>query len=82
MTILPQHERKTAMNDIHHTLGRIEAKLDSLQQDCTETKQTLMHFDERLRSVELRSSRNGAITGAITAIAISVASAKLRLWGS
>ena len=70
------------MNDIHHTLGRIEAKLDSLQQDCMETKQQLMHLDERLRHVELRSSRNGAITGAITAIAVSVASAKLRLWGS
>lgn len=54
-------------------LGRIEGKLDMIVASQTKTDQKLEGMDERLRHVEVKAAKSGALSGAIAAVGTAIA---------
>lgn len=65
------------LNEINRSLGRIEGKLDDLKT----LPERIDKIDERLRNVEIKAAKNGAIagvvTGGIVAVGIELVKAKI-----
>lgn len=65
------------LNEINRALGRIEGKIDSLK----DLPDRIDKIDERLRNVEVKAAKNGAIaglvTGGIVAVGIEIVKAKI-----
>lgn len=65
------------LNEINRALGRIEGKIDALE----DLPKRIDKIDERLRNVEVKAAKNGAIagvvTGGIVAVGIELIKAKI-----
>lgn len=65
------------LNEINRALGRIEGKIDALE----DLPKRIDKIDERLRNVEVKAAKNGAIaglvTGGIVAVGIEIVKAKI-----
>jgi hypothetical protein len=65
------------LNEINRALGRIEGKIDALE----DLPKRIDKIDERLRNVEVKAAKNGAIagvvTGGIVAVGIELVKAKI-----
>lgn len=59
--------------EIQRALGRIEGKLDSIQQSVSAQGGRLDAVEARLRQVEAHAARAGAISGALIAVGTAIA---------
>ena len=59
--------------DIQRALGRIEGKLDSIQQSVSAQGGRLDAVEGRLRQVETHAARAGAVSGALIAVGTAIA---------
>lgn len=60
-------------SEIQRALGRIEGKLDSIQQGQTGQGVRLDAVEQRLRHVETHAARAGAVSGALIAVGTALA---------
>jgi hypothetical protein len=57
---------------IERELGKISATLEGMQTELTRQAGSMEKIDDRLRGVERKAAMNGAVSGGIIAIAISL----------
>lgn len=60
-------------SEIQRALGRIEGKLDSIQQGQAGQGVRLDAVEQRLRHVETHAARAGAVSGALIAVGTALA---------
>lgn len=53
-------------------LGRIEGKLDMIVAHLAKQDKKLEELDGRLRDVEVQAARSGAMSGALSALAVTL----------
>ncbi|KMN37168.1 MULTISPECIES: hypothetical protein [Chromobacterium] len=53
-------------------LGRIEGKLDMIVAHLAKQDKKLEELDSRLRDVEVQAARSGALSGAVSALAVTL----------
>ncbi|WP_282093052.1 hypothetical protein [Epibacterium ulvae] len=65
--------------DIARELGEISATLKHMKEVQEKQGETLATVDSRLRKVETRSAINGAITGGVMAVAVTLIKDKFKI---
>lgn len=66
-------------NDEHTLLlGEIKGKLDALHSQVGGQSDTLSAIDERLRGLEVKAARHGALYGTLSAVGVSLIIEKLK----
>jgi len=65
------------MNNVEFLLGEISAKLDALSESDKQQHVKIDYLNERLHSVESKSTLNGLISGATISVAIAFIKHKL-----
>ena len=68
----------TKNNATERALGKIEGELKGIGADVGELKVDVKSIDTRLRAVEQKATRNGAIAGGVLGITVSLIAATMR----
>ncbi|MBA4709559.1 hypothetical protein [Aquitalea aquatica] len=69
---MPDHE------ELQRALGRMEGKMDLMLARQNIHNDRIDKMDGRLREVEIRASKNGAISGAMAAIGTAIAAEMIK----
>jgi hypothetical protein len=73
------HNHEPFVQEHTMLLGRLDAKTSAIQMTQTEQTALLESIDNRLRTVEVRSARNGLIAGLGATVLVEMVKSKLGL---
>ena len=66
------------LSEISRALGTIEGRLKGIENNTSAHTQELKSIETRLRTVEVRSARMGALTGGVFGLITSIVASLLR----
>ena len=64
--------------EIMHALGRMEGKMEGIETNQAVHSKALTKIDTRVRNVEIRSAKTGALAGGIMGIGVSLVVASIK----
>jgi prefoldin subunit 5 len=65
-------------HNINRMLGRIEGRLEGIDSGIDKLQSHIQRMDERLRTVETRSLKNGTIAGALMGVGTGILAGIIR----